>query len=317
MAVLILSALGRSVTALVPDALRPYTATVGDLRVLCAAAIIVVVSTMVAGVLPVLRAARVDLQATLQLGTKSGRRTNVAGSWGLLVVESAFGILLVAGAILTGRSLIGLLDRELGFDPAGLAIVNASIPFSEPPALRAAFYDYARVVIEARPEVATAAGVDGFTIGGGTGMRAFPGTQRVADGGLSRSPAGAFDTIGARVLAGRAITDDDRAARAPVAVISERGARLLWPDAPASDALGRVVRVPNESDRTIVGVVADQRASSVRTPGAALFVPFGQADPKLADRVMWMEFVVRQRAGMALPAGPLRALLRPGIRRPQ
>ena len=309
-AVGILSAFGRSVTALVPDAPRQYTAPVADVHVLSAAAIAVIVSTLLAGVLPVLRAARVDLQATLQLGTRSGRRTNVAGSWGLLVIESAFGILLVAGAILTGRSLIGLLDRELGFDPAGLAIVNASIPFSEPAATRAAFYAYARTAIEEQPEVASAAGVDIFTIGGTAGMRAFPSPQRVLDGALYQITGRYFDTIGAHVLAGRAITDDDGAARAPVAVISERGARLLWPDESPVVALGRTVRVPNEIDRTIVGVVADQRATSASAPGAALFVPFGQADPKMADRVMQMEFVVRQRAGMALSAGPLRARLR-------
>jgi hypothetical protein len=309
-AVLVLSALGRSVTALVPDALRQYTAPVGDVRVLSAAAIAVLASTLVAGVLPVLRAARVDLQATLQLGTRSGRRTNIAGSWGLLVVESAFGILLVAGAILTARSLIGLLDRELGFDPVGLAIVNASIPFSEPAATRAAFYAYARTAIEEQPEVASAAGVDIFTIGGSAGMRAFPSTERVLDGALYQITGRYFDTIGTRVLAGRAITDNDGTAHAPVAVISERGARLLWPDESPSAALGRVVRVPNEIDRTIVGVVADQRATSASAPGAAVFVPFGQADPKLADRVMHMEFVVRQRAGLTLSAGPLRARLR-------
>jgi predicted permease len=309
-AVLILSALGRTVTALLPDALRQYTASVGDLRVLGVAAIAVLASALAAGVLPVLRAARVDLQATLQLGTKSGRRTSVASSWGLLVVESAFGMLLVAGAILTGRSLIGLLDRELGFDPAGLALVDATIPFSEPTATRAAFYGYARTVIAEQPEVASAAGVDVFTIGGTAGMRAFPSPDRVTDGALYQITGRYFDTIGTRVLAGRAITDDDGAAHAPVAVISERGARLLWPDESPSAVIGRVVRVPNEIDRTIVGVVEDQRATSATAPGAALFVPFGQADPKMANRVMQMQFVVRQRAGMSLSAGPLRARLR-------
>ena len=309
-AVLILGALGRSVTTLVPGALQQYATPVWDVRVLAAAVIAVVASTVVAGVLPVLRAARVDLQATLQLGTKSGRRNNVAGSWALLVVESAFGILLVAGAILTGRSLIGLLDRSLGFDPTGLAIVNASIPFSEPTATRAAFYAYARTAIEQQPEVASAAGVDIFTVGGTAGMRAFPSAERVPDGALYQVTGRYFDTIGTRVLAGRAITDEDKAAHAPVAVVSERGARLLWPDAPATAALGRVVHVPNEIDRTVVGVVADQRATSANAPGAALFVPFDQADPKMADRVMHMEFVVRQRAGMALSAGPLRTRLR-------
>jgi predicted permease len=309
-AVLILAAVGRSVTSLVPGALQQYTAPVGDVRVLGAAAIAVLLSTLVASVLPVLRAARVDLQATLQLGTKSGRRTNVAGSWGLLVIESAFGILLVAGAILTGRSLIGLLDRPLGFDPDGLVLVNANIPFNEPTATRAAFYADARTVIEEQPEVASAAAIDVFTIGGRAGMRAFPSAERVPDGALSQITGRYFDTIGARVIAGRAITDEDEAAHAPVAVVSERGAKLLWPDSPASAAIGRVVRVPNEIDRMIVGVVADQRATSANAPGAALFVPFGQADPKMADRVMQMEFVVRQRAGMALSAAPLRARLR-------
>src|SRR5262249_54755448 len=126
--------------------------------------------------------------------------------------------------------------------------------------------------------------------------------------GLTQITGDYFATIGARVIAGRAITDDDVAQHAAVAVVSVRGARLLWPDASPDTVLGRPVEVPDEPIRVVVGVVADQRSAATRARAGVLFVPFGQADPKIANRDVTL--VARLRAGATLDVRTLRDALR-------
>jgi predicted permease len=67
---------------------------------------------------------------------------------------------------------------------------------------------------------------------------------------------GLFATLGTQMLAGRDLTWTDTYQKRPVAVISENFARQYWHD--ANGALGKRIRVANTDDwREIVGVVQD------------------------------------------------------------
>jgi ABC-type antimicrobial peptide transport system permease subunit len=92
--------------------------------------------------------------------------------------------------------------------------------------------------------------------------------------------------------------------------VSRRGAQVLWPDATPVEVLGRIVRVPNEPDRTVVGVVADQRGTALTGPVAGLFVPYGQASPELGPKAATMDIVVRLRPGATMGVDALRRQLR-------
>jgi putative ABC transport system permease protein len=97
-----------------------------------------------------------------------------------------------------------------------------------------------------------------------------------------------FDVLGISIVAGRTITDADRAGTAPVAVVNEALARLLWPD---GSAVGQQIRLGDERSTepwlTIVGVaentvhlfslgIGQMLVTQGRYP-ALLFRPYDQA----------------------------------------
>jgi hypothetical protein len=71
---------------------------------------------------------------------------------------------------------------------------------------------------------------------------------------------GYFDLLQIPILAGRAIDASDSPGGVATAVASEGAARALWPDAVATEVLGRQFRVDGGSEEqwfTVVGVSAD------------------------------------------------------------
>jgi predicted permease len=79
---------------------------------------------------------------------------------------------------------------------------------------------------------------------------------------------GFFNTIGARIVAGRAFTANDRTGTQPVAIVNEQAVKSYWPNG----AIGRRFRFgsasePQDSVRdpwiTIVGVVGNMRRTGV------------------------------------------------------
>jgi ABC-type antimicrobial peptide transport system permease subunit len=83
-----------------------------------------------------------------------------------------------------------------------------------------------------------------------------------------------LETIGAPLLRGRTITEDDRRMALPVAVISQPLARQLFP---ASEPVGARVTVAGEEGReqtfTVVGVSADFATSQLTTERPQMLLP--------------------------------------------
>src|SRR5690606_31611575 len=66
---------------------------------------------------------------------------------------------------------------------------------------------------------------------------------------------GFFATLGIALVRGRSFTDGDARLGAPVAVVTERAARLWWPE---MDPIGRQIKLGQAGTwMTIVGVVPD------------------------------------------------------------
>src|SRR5262249_29228335 len=85
-----------------------------------------------------------------------------------------------------------------------------------------------------------------------------------------------FETIGQRLVRGRAFEEGDQHGSRPVAVINESLARHYWGD---QDPLGQRVSFGDEEEPwvTIVGVVGDVRYYGLdRDPGHELYRPFAQ-----------------------------------------
>jgi putative ABC transport system permease protein len=114
-----------------------------------------------------------------------------------------------------------------------------------------------------------------------------------------------LDTIGARVVMGRALTDRDRGDAPLVAMMNESAVRRWFPD---GKPIGRRVRMGGV--REVVGVIADVQQGEPTKPAAPqLYVPYAQR----ATRGVW--FVVRTAATSRASAFALAPAIRAAIGR--
>jgi predicted permease len=187
-----------------------------DLRVLGFALAIMVVATLVIGLLPALRLSTPDIRGLLSEGGRSASASRGSRRLlgGLVVAEIALAITLVAGAGWLVRSYTDLAERDLGFTPAGRLLVEAKLPDDQ-----ATIQNYFTQV----PERLAALGqVSAIGSGSSLPLRPFldagfyigvPGEPYDAnrqDVGLRSSASpDLFDALGVRVLAGRALTEED------------------------------------------------------------------------------------------------------------
>ena len=94
--------------------------------------------------------------------------------------------------------------------------------------------------------------------------------------GVSAVSAGYFETIGTRILRGRAFTADDHAGTEPVAIVSDLMAKTVWP---GSEAIGKCLLIGPGSPpcARVVGVAANTYRSRLREdPVMHYYIPAGQ-----------------------------------------
>jgi putative ABC transport system permease protein len=195
-----------------------------------------------------------------------------------VIGEVALALLLLAGAGLLVRSLLRLLDVDLGYRTARVATARVWLPQPNLPETGPYFRQPARLQlfrrvlerIAARPDVAGAGRVwplplsgerpDGiFLVDGVDGDRAETQASQV----FLASP-GYFETMGIGLVRGRLFDARDDDQRPPVVVVSETLARKVFP---GQDPIGRRIRPGGRQSTApwfeIVGVVRDVAAVGV------------------------------------------------------
>ncbi|MGE0040988.1 MAG: ABC transporter permease [Vicinamibacterales bacterium] len=313
----------RVLVSLAPASLPPLAPIALDGRVVAFALGLGVITTLLFGLAPALRALGVNLVESLREGsqqaTVGGRRQRLRGL--LVSAEVALAVVLVIGAGLMVRSLAALGRVDLGFDPAHVLTMRLSLP--------PASYDSPEKVVDFYQRLlADVRGLPGVTAAGV--VRALPLATTIGDFGLDvdgfeESPghnakgdwqiasAGAFEALGTRLVRGRWFDDGDTSAAAPVAVINETMARAYWRDEAA--ALGGRIRVGSDPSRpwaTVVGIVADERHNGVTgVVKEKFFIPHPQWHVVTNGLVVRSVFlVVRGDGDPAALAGPIRADVR-------
>jgi len=122
---------------------------------------------------------------------------------------------------------------------------------------------------------------------------------------------GYFQTMGIPLLAGRDIGESDRAEAAPVVLIGETAARKWWP---GRSPIGEFIRIGNEQNWRIVGVVADvQMHSLTESQGVVVYGPMVQLSDEFTGEINgWYStsFAVRTAAHVSLAAAAQRAVVR-------
>ena len=263
------------------------------------------------GLTPALRLARApDLQAALRSGRDGSSAGHMRLRGALLAGQVALSVVLLVGAGLFVRSFRALDATELGFEPEGLVLMDASLPQASYPETQeqVAFYERLLDRVEALPGVASAAGSSQPPAIGSTMTYSFAIEGRVAlnpsgredDEPLHAVTAGYFEVLGQPVVSGRAFGPGDRADGAPVVILNEALARKHFPD---GEAVGnRISFRPGETPwREIVGVVADVRLESPDVaPRTAIYIPFAQ---KSWEWLTQLTVVARAEPGYGDPAG--------------
>jgi putative ABC transport system permease protein len=251
-------------------ALAEFTAPRVDVRVAFFSVMLCTVTSFAFGIVPALRASRVDPAEDLKDGARSGASHGGTGTRGTIVaVESMLAVALLFCAGLLTASGYRLTRTKLGFEPSHLLtfLIRPSDVTYPPPK---AAHLIARVLdeIERVPGV-DAASVDGCVpVGAGCANSTLyiagrPEPARDAAPPVLRHYIGPdhFKTLGVPLIRGRVFDANDRAGRNRVAIINETAARRFWPD---EDPIGKRVWFGGgsnfdrpDSSAEIVGIVGD------------------------------------------------------------
>ncbi len=248
-------------------------------------------SALLSGLVPALRATRSSLSESLKDGSRNaaGGREGARLHRGLIVGEIALSLTLLTGAAVTVQTLRAQLSVDPGFEPEGLISFTVRLPPAryEEPALVDGFWGDAVDRLERLPGVraATATSLPPLGAPGTSLYRAF-----VLDGQPAPPEGSAHDalwveidpeyfaTLGIRPRSGRPLDRDDDANAPPVAMVNREMATRLASDDPV---LGRSVRSVYDEDveRTVVGVIDDIQFSGMSRgrPMPVVFVPRAQA----------------------------------------
>jgi putative ABC transport system permease protein len=270
----------RALIALAPERVGAPPARIADLasfaepgvdwRVVAFAVALSLVTGVVAGLVPALRATRDDAALRLRPGTRGAsfavgslRRPTLLTAAGVTQVACALVLLLAAAMLLQAFDRLRSVDP--GFESAGL------VSFQVSPPQHVYGGDAAAPLLERILErVEGVPGVRFATVGCPPYSRCAW-TSLFIDGRsrddrppvVGRHYVGPdhFRTLGVPVLHGRALTSDDRADRPLVALINETAARRFWP---GQDPIGQRVWFASggpfaspDAPAEIVGVVGD------------------------------------------------------------
>ena len=286
----------RGALGLLPAALPRSQEIAIDSKVLLFTLTVCVVSGLLFGLMPALRASRRDLNSTLKQGvaTITGGHHRAQGAF--VIAELAMAMVLLTGAGLMIRSLVRLWNVDPGFNPKNALTFNVSLPSfttqSNPDAIRAAWRNFDRSVksTNAVQSVSLVSGSfpmkdedDGpFWIEG----RQKPSSQRDMDTAIKFSVEPEYlDAMGIPLQRGRFFTAQDDEHSPLVVVIDDVFANKYFA---GESPLGKRVYIddfdPNPAE--IVGVVGHVKewglaADDQQAVRAEIYMPFMQTGDTL------------------------------------
>jgi putative ABC transport system permease protein len=272
----------KALVGLLPSQLPRVNAVTIDGRVLLFTLSIALITSILFGLAPALQTSRPDVNALKQDGRSAAASLGSSRTRKVLVgAEVALSLMLVVGAGLLLRTFLDLLRVDPGFSPQRLLAASVWLPVPNDPKTdvyanteqRTAFI---REVVRRLGQIP---GVENAGISGAlplktplapTGFR----VEGVSEQG-DASPANIvlvtpdfLHTLGARLVRGRMIQENDDQKVANVVLVDEAAARYLWH---GQDPLGRRIRFARDFIvngklqqapwMTVVGVVSNMKFS--------------------------------------------------------
>lgn len=302
----------RALVSLVPPGVPRIEQASIDAAVLAFTLGISILSSLVFGLAPALRAARTSLSASLKEGGRGSAGTR-GRDWlrsALISAEVALAVLLLVGAGLLIRSALEMQRIRPGFDPAGVMTARLSLPAAE-------YADATRVVAtfdRLVEEVSQSPGVRFAGVatkipmspgGNGNGLLAEGkpiDLESAINAQLSIVTPGYFQAMGIPLLRGRGFHADDRRGSQRVMIVNQALAEALFP---GQDPLGKKVgcceagpdgQTPDY--KTIVGIAANLRSDGLAEEVQNEFwLPAAQAPPESWDWIQRTMYIVARTSG--------------------
>ena len=285
-----------------------------DWRAFAYFAVLSVLSGIVFGLVPALRASRVDLNAAMKDGTPGGgsHRGRLTGA--LVVFQFALTVVLLAGAGLMVRSFFAAQSLNPTVRPQSLFTARIQLPEDkadryEKPETRRQFYDQLLPALRALPGVTEVAATSNFP-GLGAAQRDIeiegrpnPDPKQPPRASMVIQTPNYLAAIGVPILLGRGFTETDGDPGKEAVVVSRAFAERHWP---GESAIGkRFRRVSKEETHawlTVVGVSADL----VQEPNEKDSPPLVHVPYRL-EPWGWMGLLLRTSSDPAALAAPVRA----------
>jgi len=302
---------GRLLVRLLSTPSNPVTVDLSpDLRSLAFTGGIAILTALLFGLVPALRATRVLLAPARVVRRDAGRpRLGKA----LVAGQIALSLVLLVGAGLFLGTLRNLLTLDLGFNRNNILLVNAELHHTSIPGLDQARTHHEIVarlsalpgVISASSSILTPIGRSGWN--GNSYPEGFvPQSRRDAMVFFNRVSPGYFRTLRAPLLAGRDFEERDTVNAPKVMIINETAAKRFFGSA---SPIGRTIGLDRPGRRgerdayEVIGVVKDAKYNRVdEDPRKIAYLAMGQ-DPAPDSR----------RSYEVLTAGPVEAVV-PAIR---
>jgi len=262
-----------------------------DVPVLLFTALVAVVTGTLSGLVPALQASRPDLAVALKAGEREGRYQRSRTRAGLLVAQTSLTLVLLAGTGLFVRSLRNVVGLDIGLDAPRVVVADVNVfdlgwSRMQVDGLFQRLLDRAKSVPGVVKAALSEGGPFGWQFGNSFRVPGLDSVPRTPSGGpyLNAVTPDFFATLGTRILRGRGFIEVDSAG-APVAVVGETMARLVWP---RGDALGKCMILGGDSACTeVVGIAADQvRYDPTEDAKLQYYVPLGRHDN--GHRTLWL-----------------------------
>jgi predicted permease len=289
------------------------------------------------GLVPALRASRTDLNDALKdLGKSTDTRSRHGLRNVLVTAELALAFVLVVGAGLLAKSFLHLMNVNAGFDPHNVLTMNTYV-YGEryrKPEVELAYYRAAFDRLLATPGVESAAMVSTLPLSTFDRRaihiqdRPLPNESDAPSPDTYSISPDYFRVMRIPLKQGRVFNDHDGQGAPMVAIVSELCARKVFP---SGDAIGKHIQLGGRFDNkpwlTIVGIVGDIRQYGLeRAPDMEAYIAQAQdlsftytlvarttVDPVGLERAAREAFLAADKTQPAFNAVPMESYLQASL----
>jgi putative ABC transport system permease protein len=241
---------------------------------------------VVFGLAPALHATAADLYEALKEGGRlasGGGRHRLRGA--LVVTEIALAVVLLVGGGLMMKSLLRLLQVNVGFNPRNVLTMTVLLPASKysDPNRRVTFHEQLISRLESLPGVSGAGTVDILPLLGGNTTRfnvegdPIPPPGQEVEANIRVTNESYFQTLGVPLIKGRLFDERDKADAPGVVIINKGLADRLFA---GRDPIGRRLKYTgiNSTPDLVIGVVGDVKVTGLdEAIKPVLYYPYQQS----------------------------------------